>query len=163
MRWPERLASCPTAICWPMSGRNAGQHLLDHFKGRGQLRVEPRGVVRVTGRELELDEVSTSVQLRAHPHQRGRMPGRVYLGNDSDDAVLGVGCELAKVFGAVEVTSDLEPPPDRPTGRRQLWSSVRCKCSRSCSLLRATHHSRRPYRDRKNPGKIPGFYFSTAR
>jgi hypothetical protein len=28
--------------------------------------------------------------------------GRVYLGNDGDEAVLGVGYEPAKVFGAVE-------------------------------------------------------------
>jgi len=95
---------------------NAGQHLLDHFKGRGQLWVEPRGVVRVTGRELELDEVSTGVQLRAHPHERGCVPGRVYLGNDGDEAALGVGCEPAKVFGAVEGDVDLEFSADRPTG-----------------------------------------------
>jgi hypothetical protein len=55
----------------------------------------------VTGRELELDDVSTGVQLRAHPHERGRVPGHVYLGNDGDEAVLGVGREPAKVFGAV--------------------------------------------------------------
>src|SRR5262249_61183293 len=54
--------------------RNAGQHLLDHLKGRGQLWVEPRGVVRVTGREFELDDVSTGVQLRAHPHELRPQP-----------------------------------------------------------------------------------------
>jgi hypothetical protein len=101
-------------------GRNADQHLLHHFKGRGQLWVEPRGVVRVTGRELELDEVSTGVQLRAHPHERGRVPGRVYLGNDGDEAVLGVGGESAKVFGAVE--GDVGLSVSQPTAPREVAS-----------------------------------------
>jgi hypothetical protein len=88
------------------------------FKGRGQFWVEPCGVVRVTGRELELDEVSTGVQFRAHPHQRGRVPGRVYLGNDGDEAVLGVGYEPAKVFGAIERDVGL-----RVLGRPHHWET----------------------------------------
>src|SRR5262249_31947333 len=75
-----------------------------------------RGVECVTGRALKLDEVSTAVQLRAHPHESGHMPGRVYLGNDGDEAVLGVGYESAKVFGAVEGDIGLRVLGRRPHG-----------------------------------------------
>src|SRR5262249_22102367 len=81
--------------------RNAGQHLLDQLEGRGQLWVEPRGVVFVTGWQLEFDQVATGVQLRVHPHDRGRVAGCVDLGNDRDESVRGVGGERTEVFGAV--------------------------------------------------------------
>src|SRR5262249_16328063 len=75
-----------------------------------------RGVECVTGRALKLDEVSTGVQLRAHPHESGHMPGRVYLGDDGDEAVLGVGYEPAKVFGTVEGYIGLRVLGRRPHG-----------------------------------------------
>ena len=81
---------------------NPGQHLLHQLQGRGQLRVEPGGVVLVPGWELELDLVAPGVQLRTQPHQRGGVPGRVDLGDDGDEAVGGVGGQGAQVAGAVE-------------------------------------------------------------
>ena len=64
-------------------------------------------MVCVTGWQLELDEVSAGVQIRVHPHDRGCVPGRVDLGNDGDEAVLGVGDERTEVFGSVEGVAGL--------------------------------------------------------
>jgi hypothetical protein len=102
MGHPAGLVLADVDVRAAEDGGNAGQYLLGHFKGRRQLRVEPHGSPFVIGCEFDLDEISTAVQLRAHLHERGRVPRRVYLGNDGDEAVLGAGCEPAKVFGAVE-------------------------------------------------------------
>jgi hypothetical protein len=104
-----------------------GQHLLDQLEGRGQLRVEPHGTVLVAGHKLELDLVAAGVQLRVQPHERGRVPGRVDLGNDGDEAVRGVGDERPEVFVGVEGAgprcpgrSAREEPPALVVGQVQV-------------------------------------------
>src|SRR5215467_10302084 len=116
MRHPAGLVPADVDVRASEDSHNASQQLLNHFKGRGQLWVEPRGAECVTGRALKLDEVSTGVQLRAHPHESGHMPGRVYLRDDGDEAVLGVGYEPAKVFGTVEGDIGLRVLGRRPHG-----------------------------------------------
>jgi len=97
-----RLIPADVDVWASEDGRNAGEYLGDHFKGRRQLWIKPCGVALMTGLELKLDEVSTRVQFREHPHERGRVPRCVDLGNNGDEALLSVGCEPAQVFHAVE-------------------------------------------------------------
>jgi hypothetical protein len=79
-----------------------GQHLPDQLEGRGQLRIEPYRLVLVPRQEPELDLVAAGAQLRVQPHERGRVPRRVDLGDDSDEAVRGVAGEFPEILVAVE-------------------------------------------------------------
>lgn len=107
---------------------HARQHLLHQIEGRGQFGVQPHGVVLAAGQQLELDLVAAGVQLRVQPHERGRVPGRVDLGHDGDEAVRGVGGQREEVVAAVR---DRRARPDHelaPAGgvepRRSRYNRV---------------------------------------
>jgi hypothetical protein len=66
VRHPAGLVPADMDVWASEDGRNAGQHLIEHFcKCRGQFRVKPRGVMLVTGRELELDKGGPRRRVRA--------------------------------------------------------------------------------------------------
>lgn len=70
----------------------------------------------MAGRDLELHLVAAAIQLRVQLQERGRVPGRVDLGDHGDEAVRGIGDQRSEVFAAVEGGTGL-----RPSGRPAHW------------------------------------------